>query len=64
MSLRIVLLVHPREPFGPPWVILVDLEAAEDRPSVSLSLVEQAELDGPHGRLHAVANSKLGADVP
>jgi hypothetical protein len=45
-------------------VHLADLEAAEDRISVSLSLVEQAEFDGPHGRLHAVANSKLDADVP
>ena len=43
---------------------LVDLETAEDRTSVSLSLIEQAEFDGPYGRLHAVANPELGADVP
>jgi hypothetical protein len=48
-----VQLVHPSSPV-----------ASRDRTSVSSSLVEHTHFDGPHGRLHAVANSMLGADMP
>ena len=39
------------------------LAAAEDRTLASVSLIEEAEFDGPHGCLHPVADPQLGADA-
>jgi hypothetical protein len=75
MSLRIVLLVHSREPFGPLWVTQVDhldpvvLVHSSKRTVkggctlVAFSLIEHTEFNGPYGCLHALANPQLLAHV-
>ena len=39
------------------------LAESEDRTLSSVSLIEEAEFDGPYGCLHPVADLQLGADM-